>query len=362
MIKPAAWLWDASAGEGTPPPGAYLNKTRAKGYAVLEDAADVLYIGYLRRFEAMLSLLSISGVYTDLAIKIWDGSSWVDSNIDYSFGTSDFVRWSLREDTNGWMKLGFSDASPHAATPPDSKERYWLKINAAAVTTPAVVTSLEIAPYVHYTTPELVSSFLQQTTGEEFDLTTKPSETTLEDIIRRRESELDRVTQRSWRLNDSTDVLEFNYAGIKLIHRPVRRLESVKLWQGISWRTLEQGRTGECYPVNDLGMIYCTRFFIPVFIPYSGGGPILPFVFLHMFRYPVEVSYQWGEDFETSSDASYVEHITTLMTSISLLQMAEQAILTKRGVDRVELSAKLRLWEDEVKQGLATLARGFAIW
>ena len=268
MIRPQSWIWDASE-------GVYLDRSRSSEYSVLEDASDEFLVGFSRRFEAILFLLSITGVYTGLTIKVWNGSEWVDSLIDYSLGASDYVRWNLREDVPEWTKLGFSDTSPHAATPPDTKERYWLKLEAASVTTPAKVTSLEVVPYVTYTTPELVSQFLQRAAGEEIDLSTLPNEATTENFIRRHEAELDRVTQRSWRMNDATEMYEFSYAGVKLRHAPVRRLERVNLWQGTSWRTLQQGRTDECYAVDDVGFCFFTRFFVPLFIPYSGGGAVM---------------------------------------------------------------------------------------
>ena len=355
MLKPQSWLYDASE-------GVYIDRSRATEYLVLEDASDVWYVGFSRRFEALLAILSITGVYTGLTIKVWNGSDWVDSLIDYSLTTSGYVRWNLREDVQGWTKLGFSAESPHAAIPPDTKERYWLKFSATGVTTPAKVTSLELAPYVQYTTPELVSRFLQQAAGEDIDLSTLPDENTVEDFIRRHEAELDRVTQRSWRLNSTVDAHEFNYAGIKLIHGPIRRLEKVNLWQGTSWRTLQQGRTGECYSVDSINMVFFTRFFVPVFVPYSGGGAILPFVYLYMLRYPVEITYQYGEDFETSPEGPYVEDVATRMTAVSLLEMLESTILTKAGVEKIELSAKVRLWKEEIQAGLATLSKGFVVW
>jgi len=353
--KPQSWIWDASE-------GVLIDKSRTSEYLVLEDPLDVWYVGYTRRFEALLVLLSVTGVYTGFSIKIWNGSEWVDSLIDYDLDASDYVRWNLREDVPEWTKLGFSETDPHAATPPDSKERYWLKFSATGVATAAKISSLEVVPFVQYTTPQLVSEFLQRAAGEELDMTTLPSENTVENFIRRHEAELDRVTQRSWRLNDATEYQEFNYSGIKLRHAPVRRLEKVNLWQGTSWRTLQQGRTGECYAVDDVGFVYFTRWFVPVFVPYSGGGAVLPFIFLYMLRYPIEITYQWGEDFQTSPEAPYVEDVATRMVAISLLEMSESSILTKAGVEKVELSAKVRLWKDEIKEGLASLARGFVAW
>jgi len=356
-LRPISWIFDDS-----PTPKVYIDETFTADYSVLEDANDRWYVGFDRRFDALYLTLETGGSYTNLKIKYWNGETWKEFGLSYVLSESDFVRWNIKADVPDWERYAFTETEPHAATPPDTKDRYWLQISCTAVTTAAKVTSVEVAPYTLYATAKGVSEFLQQSVGEEFNTVTLPTESVVEDIIRRHESALERITRRSWRLAEAVDIREFNYAGIKLIHAPIRKLEQVRLWQGTSWRTLEQGRTGECYSVDDIGFIYFTRFFVPIFVPYSGGGAVMPFVYLYMLRYPVEVTYLYGEDFETHEDAGFVEHIVTLMTAKSLLQEYERSILTKAGVDRVEMSTRLRMWDDEIEKGLATLSRGLTIW
>lgn len=355
MLRPILWQWDDSA-------GMYIDRTFQSGWSALEDANDVLYIGFDRRFDALYFNLTTGGSYTgpsDMQLRPWNGEEWEIRGILYNLSESKFVKWNLRADCPEWTRLAFTPTSPHTATPPDSKDRYWMKLHVGSVTTAAVVSSIEISPYAHYATSKSISDFLQYSG---FDLTTLPSESVVEDLIRRHESALEKITRRSWRLNEATDVREFNYAGIKLIHAPIRSLERVRIWQGTSWRTLQQGRTGECYAVDDLGLVYFTRFFVPVFVPYSGGGAVMPFVYLYMLRYPVEIKYLHGADFESDGDAGLVEHTVTLMTAVSLMEQYERSILTKAGVDRIEMSTRVRGWKEDIEKDLATLARGITVW
>jgi len=342
--------------------GAYTNQTFQTGYTALTTANDKVYLGFDRRFDALLITLSTNGSLTGVAVKYWNGTAWTEFGCAYAFAGTDFVRWNLRADVSDWERYAFTSISPHAGTPPDTKDRYWLQISCTAVTTAPVVTSIQVSPYTQYTTAKAVSEFLQQSTGKEFSLDTHPNEQTVEDIIRRQESSLEKITRKSWRLSEATEYREFNYAGLKVSHAPIVRLESVKLWQGTSWRTLQQGRTGETYAVNDIGMVFFTRFFVPVFVPYSGGGAVMPYIFLYMLRYPIEISYWYGADFETHEESGMVEDTTILMTSVRLLQQYEKSVLTKAGVDRIEMSARVRQWKEEIEDNLKSLARGITVW
>ena len=359
MIKPTVWLWDNSE-------DAYVNKTWATEWDLLDDVDDVVYIGFERRFEEVYFVLSQAGVYTapvgsaGLQLFPWDGESWTERGIFYDFSASEFVRWNIRADTIEWAKAAFEDTWPHTGTPPDRRERYWMKVYVSAITTSAIITSIEIAPYAQYTTPDLVADFLQHAPG--FNGTTNPTDEAVENLIHRNESILEKVTRRSWKLKQHVDVQEFNYAGIRTIHSPIRAVPLIRLWQGTSWKTLQYGRTGEYYYVADLGMIYFTRFFVPVFIPYSGGGAVMPFVYLYMIRHPVEITYLYGEDFESHEDAGMVEQVVTRMTAVNLMQQYERSILTKAGVDRIEMSSRIRMWQEENKEDLATLSRGISLW
>lgn len=340
----------------------YLNRTFSTGYQVLTAKENVLYIGFDRRFIGLFMNLPLGGVYTvagDINLQYWDGQQFVNSGVNYSLDATKFVTWNLRSDMPGWERYSFTDADPHVAVPPDSQDRFWIKISVTSVVSAATVTSITVSPYTQYTTVDAVSDFLQYTG---FDDESTPTEATVEDIIARHESELDKLTRRSWRVRETVEYQEFNYAGIKCIHSPIRQLRKVQIWQGTNWRNLALGRTGEAYPNESLGMVYFTRFFVPIFVPYSGGGAVMPFVYLYMMRYPVELTYIYGEDFESAEDAGMVEQCVILMASLTLLQQYERSILTKAGVDRVEMSTRLRMWREQIDDITRSLSREITIW
>lgn len=354
-MRAQVWLWDNSA-------SAYIDRSFSSEYQVLTDVDDRLYVGLDRRFDAVNFALSLGGTYTGVTLEYWHGTDWTGFGLTYALAATDFISWNIREDLRDWTPYAFSLSAPHAGTPPDNRERYWLRIKCTAVTTAATISSLSINGYTTYATARDVSNFLQQATGETFDLTTLPTEHTVEDVIRRHESALEKITRKSWRSTEITELHEFNYAGIRVVKPPLKELKQVRLWQGTSWRVLEMGRTGECYAVEEQSMVFFTRFFVPIFVPYSGGGAIMPFVYLYMMRYPVEITYQRGFDFSSHEEAGLVEHTIILMAAISLMQEFERSILTKAGVDRIEMSARVRFWKDEVEDNLATLATGLTIF
>ena len=211
-----------------------------------------------------------------------------------------------------------------------------------------------------YTTSAKVADLLLT---DNFTSTSTPTNTQVDALISRTEGLIDRVTKRSWKTNSVTDEEhEFNYAGIKLKHAPVAAISEAAVWQGSSYDVLTQGRDQEFFFVKDTGMIYFTRFFIPVFVPPTAEAPAVSLVFLYSWRYPIKVSYTWGETFSTHADAPLVEDIATKLAATDILNIHERTVITKMGVDRQQIREKIELWRKDADEGMKVLARGFEVW
>ena len=211
-----------------------------------------------------------------------------------------------------------------------------------------------------YTTSAKVADLLLT---DNFTASTSPTATQVTALIDRTEGLIDRVTRRSWKTNTVTDEEhEFNYAGIKLKHAPVATITSASVWSGAQYNVLTQGRDSEYFFVGDTGIIYFTRFFVPVFIPPTAEAPAVSLVFLYSWRYPIKVSYTWGYTFATHEDAPLVEDIATKLAATDILNMHERTVVTKMGVDRQTIRDKIELWRKDAEEGMKVLARGFEVW
>lgn len=144
----AVWLWDDSA-------TAYVDLTHdvSRLESITRDGlgedSDYLYIGFERRFDAVLLWLEQTGQYTQLK---WEFSSsktvsdiindWKPFELTqprkYTFGTSiDYVRWNVDHPLfSNWVAGIFPDTNPRDDTvsgidvPDETELRYWIRISA----------------------------------------------------------------------------------------------------------------------------------------------------------------------------------------------------------------------------------------
>ena len=255
-------MWDNSA-------SAYVDLTdninTNTAFNFISDAADAIYIGVERRFIGIYVDLSTIGGYTGVKYEYLRGEedarsvSLIDS---YTFDESRYCRWNLPAN---WACMQFTSTFPHSATPPDTVERFWIKISVTAVTSAAVISKIRLMPYATYTTPEKVARFLQ--TKVNFDEGTIPTDLQVEDFIRRQEDYIDYRTKKSWRLkpiSEETEMtqVDFNRYGIFLRNRNFYKVYDVSLWNGNNWQKMVEGRNNDYFVNYDLGIIYMTRLFM----------------------------------------------------------------------------------------------------
>jgi len=346
MIRPTAiWQWDNSI-------SAYVDLTQNvytnTAFDMLSDSADAYYIGCDRRFIGIYTDLSQSGNYTGLTYKYLQDENTISylSLIDsYTFSESKYCRWNLPDN---WACMQFTDTFPHTATPPDTVERFWIKLSATTVTTKAIISKIRLMPYATYTTPEKVARFLQL--KQNFDETTTPTDLQVEDFIRRQEDYIGYRTRKYWKLQavtEDTDPRQVDYSryGVYLRHRNFYKVYSVQLWNGSTWQTLVEGRNNDYHLDYNLGMIMISRqFTIPAvygmvgrYYMWGQGG----------FKESLRVDYLYGRSPETDNEFFMVEDITTKLVARDLLQHHDYSILLVSGSDKVPMEAKIRgLTED----------------
>jgi hypothetical protein len=245
---------------------------------------------------------------------------------------------------------------PQLIAPPDTVERYWLKVTAVSVAIPAIISTIRVIPFAQYTTPAQLSDFLS--VKKPYDLTTRPSANAVEEMIRRAEDRIDYRTKKSWRFNavtEQTDPIhvDFSRSGMFLRHRNFYRVYSVQLWTGSSWQKLVEGRQNDYQIDYNLGFIYLTRLFSLPSI-YGMGGGFNQFNIGEM-KNAIQVDYVYGRDAETDSEFFAVEDLATKMVAVDLLRHTDYTLYTVSGVDNVPLSEKIRNLEEQIEMRIDEL-------
>ena len=351
------WLWDDSV-------SSYVDNTLeavsevGTSFEIIAQANDDLYLGYSLPFKGFVCNVSTAGSYTNLTYKYWDGASWIRvvPLREYNFSQSKYFVFTI---PNNWVKRNLNDANEHAITTlPDNSSRYWIKIEATAITTAARINQILCIPQVFYTTPDKVSRFLQLKIS--FTDETKPTLKSILSLIQRAEDRIDYRARKSWRFNvsekyrdnteDIYELYDYNRYGIKLKHPDIQKIYSVKIWNGGSWDTLTEGRNNDYFVDNATGIIYITRLFL---LPamYGMTGRYFHFGFGE-YKKSVQVDYSWGKDGRIDPTFYIVDDIATKMVAIGVIESSDYSILTSSGIDKIPLSEKARIWDMEIETKL----------
>ena len=355
MFRPDAfWLWDNSE-------SAYTDETDNirinSSINFLSDTNDKIYVGLDRRFTGLYVDLSTNGSYTGIAYEYFDGENWLKLSLidSFAFNTSKYIRWNLPAI---WAKYNFTSTSPHTATPPDTLERYWIRITCSAITTTAVISKIRCITFATYTTPVDISRFLQL--KEDFNSSTVPTDIVVEDIIRRAEDRIDYVTYKSFRFNVSeNEIVQYNRYGIFPRRRDLFKVYSVSIWNGSTWDALTEGRNNDYFVDYDRGMIYFTRLFL---LPAAYGmtGRYFHFGFGE-YAYSCQIDYAYGRDLEKHPEFYIVKNLATKIVARDILKTTDYTSLAVSGTDKVPFESKIRLLEEEIDKELEEL-KGVVSW
>ncbi|MDP3917303.1 MAG: hypothetical protein Q8Q42_03380 [Nanoarchaeota archaeon] len=349
----AVWVSDNSA-------SSYVNNTLASQtisgttFTIFEDSADYLYLGSSSRFDLAAFILATAGtVGTRTYAFSRSDNSWSQF---IPGGTYDFTISGGESYTNlrNWTARAFSATSPHAYTPPDTAIRYWIRISVASVSTPPTVNQIMSRPYAAYCTASDVANQLQL--PFDFDETTNPTRNTVEDYIHQAQSIIDYKTWMSWRLNYVEDEeYQFNMAGFKLKHRDIVAICKMEVWNGGGYETKTQGRTGDYFVVQELGLIKFSRFFMLPARFTSGNSPTGRWGWGE-FEFPCRLSYLYGSStFTDALRGGMVFDICKKMAASDVYLNHDYTILSASGVDRVSLDRKIEDWRTEIEEKLSSL-------
>jgi hypothetical protein len=355
-------LWDASD-------SAYIDLTsntltNADFNFLSNDDADqsYMYFGSSCRFVGIYCDLTTNGSYTGLQYEYWDGENWLKLALidNYAFDQSKYVRWELPK--SNWAKQEFSTTFPHTvSTSPETTERYWVRIYCSAVTTTAVIHKIRAIPYASYTSPTKVCQFMNLKISD-FDYQTKPTDLTVEDLIRRGEDRIDYQTKKSWRFNAITEdydpvLVDYNRYGVYFRHRNFTKVYSVKLWNGGEFQTLTEGRNSDYFVNYNNGIVYFTRLFL---LPAAYGMTGRYFHFGYgEYKNSVQIDYVYGRDSETDTEFRMVEDIATKIAAKDIYQTYDMTGLIISGADKVPLDSKVRLLEEEIESKIDLLSGVF---
>lgn len=348
------WVYDASA-------GAYVNNTNgartpnnSSPFTVLEATADYLYIGSESRFDLVTFVLSTLGSVGALTWQYYNGA-WTTfvPRIGYDFTSTGA---ELFTNLVGWTSFIITTSSPHTvASVPDSRERYWIRVSTASVTTAPTVSLMEMRPLAVYCTATEVFQLMQL--KSDFSSSTVPTRTTVESYINDAQSYIDQQTFKSWRVNYTHQKLyDFEYNGLMLVENDVRRICTLEIWNGSTFDLKTEGRQNDYMLDPTTGMIYFTRYFmLPARLTgamgaWSGG--------FGEFQKSVRISYISGSDIDTNArEGRTVKDIAKKLAAIDIFESHDYSALIASGSDHVRLESKLDAWKMEVESRIDGLRR-----
>ena len=272
---------------------------------------------------------------------------WVDfipmqlNQFTFEMGT-EYATWDLSHPFfNSWSSYAFSNSAPHAATPPDTVERYWVRFSSPdGVDTANEWDALTIRPYAGISTVQNVKSQLQL--PDAFGHDREPTITTVERYIRGAEDGIYHITGHYYRPEFIEDeMLQFRAYGMTLRHRPILQIYRLEIWNGNDWEIKDPGRNEDWHYDPMTGLIYVSTVFLDI-IP-----PILRRGYSERrnqgaFKRGIRVQYVYGHDAKTDVFSAQVERIVTKQACIDIVADYDFARLLPAGLDRVTLQQKGR--------------------
>lgn len=361
----AVWAWSSSGAAYTD----NTNESRSQtgtAFTVFSAAADYLYLGSEEKFDLLVFILSTNGSLGDLTWQYYDGATWkiLIPASDSIEGNEDYTSYGFSEDgaelffnLQGWASFILTTTVPHTVSSvPDSLSRYWIRVKAASVTTAPSIKNIQKRSYDAYCTPQQVYSFLQLNFTEgAFTSSTKPSLSTVEDIIHRRQGYIDRMTRKSWRPNIAIDHQPFNLGGISLSKKSAYRPLKLEIWNGGSWENKTIGRDHDWFFIPRINTINFSRLFL---LParFTGANRGYYGFGIGEFDHGIRIKYLYGKNrFIDDEEGSVVKDICIKLTCADLLENADYSKLIVSGTDRVLVTQRIAGWKEEALSTMESL-------
>jgi len=333
-------------------------------FSILGGTSHFLYLGDAIRFDMAIFDVDTAGSLGALKWEYYNDSAWTEF-------TPSSARYQLDPNDNEGSQYDFSEdggeifpsnilSSDWATVSINGQSKYWVRCSSpTSVATAPTIKRIQMRSYQAYCTTQDVFRLLQlgNITGtSNFTSSTTPSLATVESYIMEAQSRIDYVTRKSWRPNIIwNEHHEFNLNGFKLDRFPVYKVNELKIWSGGSWDSKTQGRKNDYFFVTDTGMVHFSRYFLlPArFTSYNapvwrwGGGE---------FVMPIKVSYLYGENIATDTrEGATVTDMCKKMAAIDVLTTTDFGGLAVSGMDRVQMSEKIGIYERQIEDTLESL-------
>jgi len=355
------YLWDNSA-------SAYVDLEFAAAdlagasVSLIGQTSDKLYMGLDRTFGSAYFELDTQGVYNDTPdYEYYDGSAWKNLPLikTYAFNEDGVVQWRLPRDWAAVLLAGAEGSNSNLKTEDTTggTAKYWVRVSCSTATTTATMKRSFPFPSYNYTTPTIISAFLQL--RQDFSTTTSPSTSEVEDLIRRVESRIERYSTNSWRPNYRHEELyEFSRYGIVLKRQPVIKLLELAIYDGQGFVVLSEGRTSDYFVDNRTGVVPLTRL---MSIPFTYTRSAMYTWGFAEFKRAVRASYVWGRDEDDDVASGQVEDITTKLVSADIISNYDYTTMVPQGTDRFSLDQKVAQWRESAEERLEEL-RSVRVW
>jgi|6_EtaG_2_1085325.scaffolds.fasta_scaffold06585_4 hypothetical protein len=363
----SVYLWDNSASAYVDLEFAAADQVGAS-VSLIGQTTDKLYMGLDRTFPAAYFELDALGSYSDLPdYEYYNGSAWVNLPLikTYAFDESGVVQWRMPSNWTAVLLTGVEGSNTNLKTgstgdSTSGTARYWVRVSVSSVTTVATLKKSFPFPSYAYTTPTLISQFLQL--RQDFSATTSPSKSEVEALIQRAESRIDRYSTKSWKPNYRHEELyEFSRYGVVLKRQPVIKLLELAVWDGGDYKVLTEGRRSDYFVDLQTGVVPLTRL---LSIPFTYTRSAITTWGFGEFKRAIKVSYVWGTDQDDGMyNVSYgqVEDIATKFVSADVISNYDYTTMIPQGTDRFSLEQKVTYWRESADERLEEL-RGVRVW
>ena len=360
----SVYLWDDSA-------SAYVDLEFAaadvagSAVSIMGQTSDKIYMGLDRKFHAAYFELATAGVYNDTPdYEYYNGSAWVNLPLvkTYAFDENGVVQWRAPSNWATSLLAGVEGSNSNLQTEDTTggTAKYWVRVSVSTVTTVGTLTRSYPFPAYAYTTPTLISQFLQL--RQDFSATTSPSKAEVEALIQRNESRIDRYSTSSWKPNYRHEELyEFSRYGVVLKRQPVLKFINLAVWDGSKYNVLTEGRTSDYFVDPQTGIVPLTRL---LSIPFTYTRSAIYTWGFGEFKRAIQCSYIWGTDTDDDMyNVSFgqVEDITTKFVAADIITNYDYTNIIPQGTDRYSLEQKVSQWRESSEERLEEL-RKVRVW
>ena len=334
---------------------------------ILSDTNDVLYLGDDNRFDMAIFDIDTAGSLGALTWTYYNGAAWTTFtplSSSYYTDPDDSPDTAYDFSRDGAEQFPTGRLSDWTAETINGALKYWIRVtSASSVSSAPSIRGIKKRALAAYCSTQDVFNLLQlknvtttDGSGSDFTTSTVPTKATVEQYIEAAQSQIEYTSRKAWRPNFiHEEYHQFNLNGFHLDRPNGFKIFDLKVWNGASWDSKTQGRTGDYFFVPDTNMIQFSRYFLlPArFTSYNapvwrwGGGE---------FTMPVKISYIHGKDIATDMrEGGIVFDMARKLAAIEVLRDSDFGNVAVSGMDRMQIPDKINSWTQEIEERLDSL-------